>query len=397
MRIAVFNIGYFGHVEPTVPMLRGLIKQGHDVIFVAHNDTKKLNDSLGCRVIVFDDQPVNRFNKSSPNLIHNFSLATLHYLPTLLPLMSQPENKPDLIIFEMGAPWGKVIGKILNIPCIQCHSGNLVGSVSVLPKQFWLNKESLEGNEKLKELYKVDLIGTEGHTIRDLPELNIFYTSPEISSRLDENGQLDKSFLYTGPQIPKREDTDPTLAHKLQAESQKRKIVYVSFGTLVTRGVDFYKMLINEFAARDDLFLVVSITKNNKVADLGELPNNCLASEWLPQLGVLPYVSVFVTHGGFNSINESLALAACPFVIIPHQADQPANAAMVTKRQIGVVLPKEELGKSGAIFGAVQQVLDNYDTFKNNAVKLQKSFTILDNEQILDRIIQFAKSKGIEA
>jgi MGT family glycosyltransferase len=76
------------------------------------------------------------------------------------------------------------------------------------------------------------------------------------------------------------------------------------------------------------------------VAELGAVPGNFLVRPSVPQLEVLERTSVFVTHGGANSLMESFAHGV-PVVVIPQMAEQPLNAARVAELGVGLALRKE--------------------------------------------------------
>ena len=69
------------------------------------------------------------------------------------------------------------------------------------------------------------------------------------------------------------------------------------------------------------------------------IPNNVLTSEWLPQMELLahPKTRAFVTHGGKNSIFESIYYAV-PMIVLPVGFDQPVNARNVAERNYGMHL-----------------------------------------------------------
>ena len=70
---------------------------------------------------------------------------------------------------------------------------------------------------------------------------------------------------------------------------------------------------------------------------LGELPANWLVREFLPQVAVLERAALAVTHGGNNSVTESL-LFGVPMLVLPFSTDQFAGAAAIEKAGLGRVL-----------------------------------------------------------
>jgi UDP:flavonoid glycosyltransferase YjiC (YdhE family) len=50
----------------------------------------------------------------------------------------------------------------------------------------------------------------------------------------------------------------------------------------------------------------MSIGKQNQLGDLGDIPDNFIVKQYVPQTEVLQYAKLFITHGGMNSSNEGL-------------------------------------------------------------------------------------------
>lgn len=66
------------------------------------------------------------------------------------------------------------------------------------------------------------------------------------------------------------------------------------------------------------------------------LPSNVIVRTCVPQVEMLnDYASCFLSHVGFNSLQESL-MAGVPLVAVPQAVDQPANAMKVQKMSWGV-------------------------------------------------------------
>jgi UDP:flavonoid glycosyltransferase YjiC (YdhE family) len=112
------------------------------------------------------------------------------------------------------------------------------------------------------------------------------------------------------------------LVELLREQSKNRKVVYLSFGTLVLPDINFLRDLSQRFKNRPDLFLLISLVAKNHPEELEMLPENVTAKFSVPQLDILPYVSLFITHGGNNSLTESLTLAGCPLIVVPHHGNQ---------------------------------------------------------------------------
>jgi len=119
------------------------------------------------------------------------------------------------------------------------------------------------------------------------------------------------------------------------AESNK-PFVYVSFGSFLSVRAD---VLARVCAALHRLGIRGAIaTGSADRAELGELPVDWLVREFLPQVTLLERAAAAVTHGGNNSVTESMTMGV-PLVVLPFSTDQFAGAAALEDAGFGVVLP----------------------------------------------------------
>ncbi|GAA3437851.1 glycosyltransferase [Kutzneria kofuensis] len=102
-----------------------------------------------------------------------------------------------------------------------------------------------------------------------------------------------------------------------------------------------------------DCHAVVS-TGGLDVPDLAPA-DNVLVYPWIPQSVLLRCAQLFVTHGGYNSIRESL-LTGTPMVVLPQYGDNIANARRVGELGVGVGL-SDGPARVEAIVAACRQVL----------------------------------------
>ncbi|GMT15916.1 hypothetical protein PFISCL1PPCAC_7213 [Pristionchus fissidentatus] len=106
-------------------------------------------------------------------------------------------------------------------------------------------------------------------------------------------------------------------------------------------------------------------TKNiaSKVANLD-------LTKWMPQVDILahPRLSVFITHGGMGSTQET-ALRGVPGIFIPIFGDQPRNAGMMEHNRLGKVLDKTDVKNSAKFIAVLKEVLED-DSYRTNARKV---------------------------
>jgi MGT family glycosyltransferase len=91
----------------------------------------------------------------------------------------------------------------------------------------------------------------------------------------------------------------------------------------------------------------------------------------VPQLAVLQRVKAFVTHGGMNSVSESLFFGV-PLVVVPQMGEQAVVGRQVAALGAGVCLSKEE-ATAARLRESVEQVLVQ-ERFRAGAAEVQRSF-----------------------
>lgn len=146
-----------------------------------------------------------------------------------------------------------------------------------------------------------------------------------------------------------------------------RRVIYMSLGT--TRNVQSFVFRMVAEACRDlDLQLVISLGGRFDPDMFHDLPGNSLVTKYAPQLEIVRLATIVITHGGPNTVFETL-MEGKPMVAIPLAYDQPAIAVRLARLGIAEVLPVMRLTAS-EIRRAVAKVL-NDPTYRDAAEKMQ--------------------------
>src|SRR4029077_5741313 len=112
-----------------------------------------------------------------------------------------------------------------------------------------------------------------------------------------------------------------------------RPLVYASMGTL-QNGVLRTFRVIAEACAGLDLQLVISLGSGQDPALLGDLPGDPVVVGYAPQLELIRRSALTISHGGLNTVLESLAHGV-PLVVLPVTYDQPGVGARVEWSGVG--------------------------------------------------------------
>lgn len=124
---------------------------------------------------------------------------------------------------------------------------------------------------------------------------------------------------------------EPALAGLTEGE----QVVYVSWGTVFEQKPEAFLLAARALAAPGRR-VILSIGRVDE-ALLGALPDGVVAQAHVDQIAVLRRADLFVTHGGFNSMQEGLA-AGVPLLLFPQMFEQAVNADQVAAQGAGVRL-----------------------------------------------------------
>jgi len=133
-------------------------------------------------------------------------------------------------------------------------------------------------------------------------------------------------YKFVGASVPDGRDVDDLQLRKLTNDNPW---IYISLGTVHNLKADFYR---DCYAAFADLpyQVIMSVGRQTDIASLGACPANFLVRNWVPQLEVLKRARLFISHGGMNSINESLYFDV-PLLMVPQQIEQGYNARRIQR------------------------------------------------------------------
>jgi MGT family glycosyltransferase len=168
------------------------------------------------------------------------------------------------------------------------------------------------------------------HLIPVRGDLSLVYTTASLQPK---SSWIDDSFHFVGPSInpATRASSDFPFDWLTGAP-----LVYLSLGTIHHSDTSFFRMACEALADFDGQ-VVMSIGGLARVEDFAPVPPNILLRNTVPQLEILQRAAVFITHGGMNSIHESLYFGV-PMIVVPHQMEQLFNARIVVQQGAGLLV-----------------------------------------------------------
>lgn len=356
-KIVFFCIPAHGHTNPTLGVVQELISRGHEVWYYSYEPMREKIEATGARYISCDEY--NREQKLLPEdaarVGRDLAFSTQILVDTTLALddsvcHDMKQLKPDCIVADSMAVWGKAVAMKLGIPFVSStttfafnqHSAKimkrsareLLGMLVSMPK---INRQINRLRKKdypIKSILDILQNDHDTHTI--------VYTSPEFQPCSET---FSDKYAFVGPIIrPAAEEISKI----------RDQLVYLSMGTVNNDMLPFYKQCISAF--RDTEYQVIlSVGASVSLEELGELPEHISVFQQVDQIAVLQKADVFVSHCGMNSVNESLYFGV-PLVMLPQTSEQGGVAERVLQLGAGFKLERMD---SASVLNAVSRVLED--------------------------------------
>jgi zeaxanthin glucosyltransferase len=211
------------------------------------------------------------------------------------------------------------------------------------------------------------------------PEANVVFCTREFVG--DTNPPANTWLV--GPSIPPRARGDETdfPFGRLPAD---RPLVYASFGSVHSR-LDLDDVIGTLATATTALGATLVIGSESVAARAPELPPHVFAVPYAPQLALLERASVFVTHGGANSVMEGL-YCGVPLLVVPLAGDQPLQAMLVDRAGAGAVLERERL-TAGSVAAALARLLERRGSIHRTVTRIRAAYRANDGARLAARVV----------
>ncbi len=369
------NIPSSGHINPSLSLIRELVSRGEDIVYVLTENHRTIVEATGARFVPYPEiADLYRLNELAsggniPNNAHTLVKIGEELLPFIFDLMDT--EKPDYLIHDSLAGWGLMTARKYPIPTIATFSTFMIHprtppplSITDLIKTFGQLIAEVgayrQTRKRIQKQFGITSIGLMEAVMAKAP-LNIVYTSREFQPQ----GQLfDEHTKFVGAMVSSRPKSDTFPYDFLDHDP----LIYISLGTINNTNLEFYQQCFESFQNFEGHF-VMSIGQQITIDSLGEIPKNFLVMNSVPQLDVLKKTDVFITHGGLNSVHESL-LEGVPMIVMPQQVEQAIVARQVEKFGAGI---RAQQSDSLAFVSYLTKIIHNKKQYQKSASKLGQS------------------------
>lgn len=408
-KVVFFGVDLHGHVNPTLGLVSKLIERGEEVVYYCSDAFRDKIEGTGASFRSY--RGLLGFSTHKGSGIDTFLVFADFLMDRSRILTSALFDEvaqlgPDYIIHDAFGLWGKEIAARLDVPGIAFFANfPFIDEMADRDPQFFMEyvlraqgDPLYERNKGKHDIYRRLLDRLSGmialrynlppmNVINDVfcskQPLNLLFTSREFQVYEDA---FDDTHLFAGYSLyPRREAVD--FPYELL---DGRPLVYIAFGTILNELRDAYEACFT--ALEDGRFQVVMSVGSTDLAGLREdIPDNFIVRSYVPQLGILSRAALFITHGGANSIYESLC-SEVPMVVLPQVFDEYMGALMVERAGAGIYIRESRVAPA-----QLKQAVDravSLPEYKENCARVRDSFERTGGlDRAVDEILKFAKQK----
>ncbi|MDN3356369.1 glycosyltransferase [Actinomadura sp. DC4] len=357
-----------GHINPTAAVGAELIRRGHAVGWAGHPGTLAPLLPAGARILpVIDDALDARLRAAREEWMTLRGAAVLRFLweefivplgHAMLPGVEAAigDFAPGVLVADQQAIAGPVAARRAGIPWATSAStpAELLRPLAAMPKvEAWI--------EALLTGFQTAYGLTEHVDPRFSDRLVLAFTTGAL---VGDETRFPGHWVFTGPALTGRPDRGGFPWDWLDPD---RRAVLVSLGTLNgPAGERFYRVATEALAGLDLRAVVVA-----PPGTIEDPPPHVLVTGHVPQLALLPHLDAVVSHGGHNTVAETLA-HGLPLVVCPIRDDQPIIAGQVVEAGAG---ERVRFGRArpADLRAALLAVLD-VPSYRAAARRVQESF-----------------------
>lgn len=317
------NVPWTGHVNPTLTLVHALVQQGYEVGYVITEEWRQKVESAGATFI-----PYINYLEGELSVTQKDTMCQMAAYTAALRVLDQY----DLLIYEAMFFLGATLAKQCLKKSIRIFTtfavNNHVLKLYCIHSNTWfiLCLKSIRKRYTRKVVSHITLQEEDVYLeiSRNKADRSIVCLAKEFQLFQEEFGD---DFCFCGPMLENRNEADNGILSSIK----KKKIIYISMGSIL-REEKILRKCIKAFA-NSEYEIVISLggRKPDKYQQNAE---NIHVYQYVNQIEILQYASLFITHGGMNSIQEALYYNV-PLMVFPINNDQFVNARRVQDLYLG--------------------------------------------------------------
>lgn len=401
---------YPGHLHPQAALGRELQSRGHRVSVLQISDLELKVRSEGlefCAIGASLYQP-GTLATTFQQLAQLSEIAALQYsvefCRQIAEIICQDAPKViaaagiEALIVDQLEPVGETIAESLNLPFVCVSCGQAIHRRADVPPFFtpWLYRDTWWARMRNQVAYTILdqscrpilQVINQYRRQHNLPAYRHIYASNAQLAHISQQPaifefpcpDLPPHLHYVGPLRNRSPQTVPFPFERLTGQP----LIYASLGSVQNTKHDVFGCIA---AACEDLEVQLVITHGGGMSPdaVQALPGQPLVVEYAPQREVIAKASLTITHGGMNTVMDSLSYGV-PLVAIPITFEQPGNSARIRQTGTGEVIPVSKL-QVAQLRSRIQHVL-THPSYRQNAQKMQHAIAAAGGVQRAADIIE---------
>ena len=368
-----------GHMNPFTALAHELQARGHKVTFFQIPDLEAeiCSEEIGFCPIGVKEHPVGSLRKSLLELSMRSGLSALRFTVRAIQKTTETicRDAPaavkaahvDVLLVDQTEPAGGSVAEYLGLPFVTICNALALNREPEVPPPFtpWKYRDDWWGRTRnqLGNRISDQILAPVRNTLADHRarwKLPTHRSLGETFSPLAQISQQPREFDFPRRCLPDVFHYVGPLRHPRRRQVafpwewlDGRPLIYASLGTLQNRNPKLFHCFAEACRGLDVQLVIAGAAKES----LGPLPENVQAVSYAPQLELLQKASLTLSHGGLNTVLDSLACGV-PLVVMPITYEQPAIAQRVRWVGAGETIPSSRVNSS-LVRAQVTTVLGN--------------------------------------
>jgi MGT family glycosyltransferase len=320
--IAMVSIPEPGHVNPSLEVIRELVRRGHRVTYANDPRYGEIVRAAGAELKPYRSTLPGPGDTWSGDPIAGLTIFLDDAIAMLPQLRGAYDgDRPDLFLWDIAGSPARLLGAEWQIPDVQLSPTYVAWTG--YEQETAPMVEALRSDPRGAAYYErftawlsangspvTDSLAFQGRPDRCL--VLIPRVMQPHADRVDE-----RVCTFAGPILGDR----GTWSRPAGAE----RVLLVSLGSEFTDHPEFYRRCVAAFGDLPGWHTVLQIGRHVDPAVLGPVPPTVQVHPWVNQLAVLEQADAFLTHAGMGGSVEGLATGT-PMLVAPQAADQFDNA-----------------------------------------------------------------------
>jgi MGT family glycosyltransferase len=349
MHVGILTTAQHGHLNPHIPIMHALRAKGCKVTCLLMDaDGETLSEQRRAALDPIEARVVGEVNMAAwtgrPEALRHL-LDTTHLADDVADAVRA--LSPDFVLVDSSPVTASAVAG--------AHASGVPYGLSCPNLGMIAPRRLREARWAFDEIVREYLLrygvrwSAETHSARS-PLMNL---APTIHELVGADAVLDDGVTLVGLPGAWAVRGDEVPFSDWQRLDASKPLVYLSFGTIFYNHPELLRRIV---VAASKLGLQVVASVGDIAEKLAGVSDDVILAKYLPQREMLRRASVFVTHGGYNSVAESIR-AGTPMLVIPLAIDQPLSAHYVERAGFGCAIRPEEVTE-GSVASALETLLD---------------------------------------